>query len=95
MAEFRSTGSRAVILCGRRFQHDDCSSIGSRLREGREKFKMREVFYRHTLPVRVMHWINAIVLVIMFMSGLADFQRPSGALLGQIGHPTSITRSCR
>jgi thiosulfate reductase cytochrome b subunit len=32
-----------------------------------------EMFYRHTLPVRVMHWINAIVLAIMFMSGLQIF----------------------
>jgi thiosulfate reductase cytochrome b subunit len=72
MADFRSTGSRAVIRAAGAF-NTTIGSIGSRLREGREKFKMREVLYRHTLPVRVMHWINAGVLVIMFMSGLQIF----------------------
>jgi thiosulfate reductase cytochrome b subunit len=31
------------------------------------------VYYRHKLPVRVMHWINVIALSLMFMSGLAIF----------------------
>ena len=30
-------------------------------------------FYRHRLPVRVMHWINVICLTIMLMSGLTIF----------------------
>jgi thiosulfate reductase cytochrome b subunit len=30
-------------------------------------------FYRHTLPVRIMHWANAAVLAIMLMSGLQIF----------------------
>jgi cytochrome b subunit of formate dehydrogenase len=42
------------------------------------------LYYRHTLPVRVMHWINVIALTILFMSGLNIFQRVSGAALGQI-----------
>ncbi|MEP7181932.1 MAG: cytochrome b/b6 domain-containing protein [Betaproteobacteria bacterium] len=29
--------------------------------------------YRHTLPVRLMHWINVVALTIMFMSGLSIF----------------------
>jgi thiosulfate reductase cytochrome b subunit len=33
----------------------------------------REFFYRHTLPIRLMHWTNAIVLTIMLMSGLQIF----------------------
>lgn len=33
----------------------------------------REMFYRHTVPVRVMHWINAVCLAIMLMSGLQIF----------------------
>jgi thiosulfate reductase cytochrome b subunit len=33
----------------------------------------QEIFYRHTIPVRVLHWINAICLAIMFMSGLQIF----------------------
>ena len=47
--------------------------FGGYLRARREKQGMREMFYRHTLPVRIMHWINAGVLVIMFMSGLQIF----------------------
>ena len=31
------------------------------------------LYYRHTLPVRVMHWINVLALSILFMSGLAIF----------------------
>ena len=30
-------------------------------------------FYRHRLPVRVMHWTNAVCLVILLMSGLGIF----------------------
>jgi thiosulfate reductase cytochrome b subunit len=30
-------------------------------------------FYRHRLPVRIMHWTNAFVLLIMLMSGLQIF----------------------
>ena len=30
-------------------------------------------FYRHSLPVRAMHWFNAIVLLVMLMSGLQIF----------------------
>jgi thiosulfate reductase cytochrome b subunit len=40
--------------------------------------KIREVskgylYYRHSLPVRLMHWINAVLLVILVMSGLNIF----------------------
>ena len=30
-------------------------------------------FYRHRLPVRIMHWTNALVLAVMLMSGLQIF----------------------
>ena len=33
----------------------------------------RILFYRHKLPVRLMHWINAFCLAIMLMSGLSIF----------------------
>jgi thiosulfate reductase cytochrome b subunit len=32
-----------------------------------------QVIYRHRLPVRVMHWINVVCLVILLMSGLQIF----------------------
>jgi len=31
------------------------------------------LYYRHTLPVRVMHWINVVALTILMMSGLQIF----------------------
>ncbi|HVN34446.1 MAG TPA: cytochrome b/b6 domain-containing protein [Casimicrobiaceae bacterium] len=31
------------------------------------------LYYRHTLPVRIMHWINAVALTILLMSGLGIF----------------------
>src|ERR1700682_637768 len=31
------------------------------------------LYYRHALPVRLMHWINVIALVILLMSGLQIF----------------------
>ena len=31
------------------------------------------LYYRHTLPVRVMHWVNVIALTILLMSGLNIF----------------------
>lgn len=32
-----------------------------------------ELYYRHALPVRVMHWINVLCLAVLFMSGLNIF----------------------
>ncbi|HJV52514.1 MAG TPA: cytochrome b/b6 domain-containing protein [Noviherbaspirillum sp.] len=31
------------------------------------------LYYRHTLPVRIMHWINAIAFFLLLMSGLQIF----------------------
>src|SRR3569833_3297255 len=31
------------------------------------------VVYRHRLPVRIMHWVNVICLVVLLMSGLQIF----------------------
>jgi thiosulfate reductase cytochrome b subunit len=33
----------------------------------------RRLFYRHRLPVRIMHWINVISFFLMLMSGLGIF----------------------
>ena len=32
-----------------------------------------ELYYRHRLPVRIMHWVNVICLSVLFMSGLNIF----------------------
>src|ERR1700710_633725 len=31
------------------------------------------LFYRHTVPVRVLHWVNALCMLVMLMSGLQIF----------------------
>ena len=33
----------------------------------------REAIYRHTLPIRITHWVNALVLLVLIMSGLQIF----------------------
>ncbi|MGJ7916967.1 cytochrome b/b6 domain-containing protein [Massilia sp. LXY-6] len=33
----------------------------------------RQLFYRHRLPIRIMHWINVISFFLMLMSGLGIF----------------------
>jgi thiosulfate reductase cytochrome b subunit len=32
------------------------------------------LYYRHRLPVRIMHWINVVAITILFMSGLNIFE---------------------
>jgi thiosulfate reductase cytochrome b subunit len=32
-----------------------------------------ELYYRHRLPVRIMHWINVVCLAVLLMSGLSIF----------------------
>ena len=32
-----------------------------------------QLYYRHRLPVRIMHWINVVAFVVMLMSGLMIF----------------------
>ena len=32
-----------------------------------------ELYYRHRLPVRIMHWVNVVCLTVLFMSGLNIF----------------------
>jgi thiosulfate reductase cytochrome b subunit len=47
-------------------------------------------FYRHKLPVRLMHWINAFCLAIMLMSGLSIFNAHPMLYWGQasdFNHP--------
>ena len=47
-------------------------------------------FYRHRLPVRVMHWINVLCLTILLMSGLNIFNAHPALYWGQestFSHP--------
>ncbi|MDQ2929082.1 MAG: cytochrome b/b6 domain-containing protein [Pseudomonadota bacterium] len=43
-------------------------------------------FYRHRLPVRVMHWINVFCLTILLMSGLNIFNAHPALYWGQAGN---------
>jgi len=42
-----------------------------------------DLYYRHTLPVRVMHWINVVALTILLMSGLNIFNGHSALYWGK------------
>jgi thiosulfate reductase cytochrome b subunit len=42
----------------------------------------REVFYRHTGAVRITHWVNALVLLVLLMSGLQIFNAHPALYLG-------------
>jgi len=54
------------------------ASSGDRLRAlvglaPRGPKKASYLFYRHTLAVRALHWLNAIIMLVMLMSGLQIF----------------------
>jgi thiosulfate reductase cytochrome b subunit len=42
-----------------------------------------ELYYRHTLPVRVMHWVNVVALTVLLMSGLNIFDAHSALYWGK------------
>ena len=44
----------------------------------------QEVFYRHRLPVRVTHWINALCILFLLGSGLNIFNAHPRAVLGKL-----------
>ena len=44
--------------------------------------KQREVIYRHSGTVRITHWVNALVLLVLLMSGLQIFNAHPALYLG-------------
>src|SRR5271168_2321044 len=50
----------------------------------RERMAHQELFYRHTGTVRALHWVNALCLVVMLMSGLQIFNAHPALYWGQI-----------
>src|SRR5215470_7508916 len=46
----------------------------------------REVMYRHTVAVRLTHWINALILVLLLTSGLALFNYHPALYWGNYGY---------
>ena len=45
----------------------------------------RELFYRHRLPTRITHWINALCVAVLLMSGLQIFNAHPRLYWGQYG----------
>src|SRR5487761_2483780 len=43
----------------------------------------RDLYRRHALPVRVMHWVNVIALTLMLLSGLRIFNSHPALYWGQ------------
>lgn len=41
------------------------------------------VYYRHTLPIRIMHWVNVICFTVLLMSGLNIFNAHPALNLGK------------
>jgi thiosulfate reductase cytochrome b subunit len=46
----------------------------------------REVMYRHTVTVRLTHWINALIFVLLLISGLRIFNYHPALYWGSDGH---------
>lgn len=52
---------------------NETTSTATVMAEPRPSARARPLHYRHTLAVRIMHWINVIALAMMLMSGLNIF----------------------
>jgi thiosulfate reductase cytochrome b subunit len=48
--------------------------------------RQREVIYRHTFVVRLTHWINALILVLLLISGLSLFNYHPALYWGNYGY---------
>ena len=46
----------------------------------------REVMYRHTVAVRLTHWLNALILVLLLISGLRLFNYHPALYWGNYGY---------
>lgn len=46
------------------------------------------LYYRHRLPVRIMHWINVVAITILFMSGLNIFEAHPSLYWGDSSYST-------
>jgi thiosulfate reductase cytochrome b subunit len=54
--------------------------------EAREAPPRREVIYRHTIAVRLTHWINVLCLALLLMSGLRLFNYHPALYWGNYGY---------
>jgi thiosulfate reductase cytochrome b subunit len=60
-------------------------SLNLRLRRSFSKSATGEVFYRHRLPVRITHWVNAFCILFLLGSGLNIFNAHPRLYWGQYG----------
>src|ERR1700742_4356036 len=44
-----------------------------------------DLVYRHRLPTRIWHWVNAVTVIVMLMSGLMIFNAHPRLYWGQYG----------
>jgi Ni/Fe-hydrogenase b-type cytochrome subunit len=56
-----------------------------RLQPAKRATSQRRIAYRHRLPTRLWHWVNALTVVIMLMSGLMIFNAHPHLYWGQYG----------
>jgi thiosulfate reductase cytochrome b subunit len=55
----------------------------------------RDVVYRHTLPIRLTHWVNVLCLLILLMSGLQIFNAHTHLYFGNRSDPEHAVLSMR
>lgn len=61
---------------------EDAGGAGARPVPGR----VREVVYRHTVTVRVTHWVNVLCVTLLLMSGLRIFNSHPALYFGNSGY---------
>jgi thiosulfate reductase cytochrome b subunit len=60
-----------------------------------EAIAQSDVIYRHTLPVRVTHWVNVLCLLVLLMSGLQIFNAHSRLYFGNRSDPEHAVLAIR
>jgi Ni/Fe-hydrogenase b-type cytochrome subunit len=64
---------------------DDAAGIAEHVRANSPAPPPRELAYRHRLPTRLWHWINALTVFVMLMSGMMIFNAHPHLYWGRFG----------
>lgn len=64
---------------------DDAAVIAEPIEAEPPPFQPRHIVYRHRLPTRLWHWVNALTVFVMLMSGLMIFNAHPHLYWGQYG----------
>ncbi len=67
----------------RRISEKICGWPGKTFKRLSSAFSYGSPYYRHSLPVRIMHWMNAAFLATLLMSGLNIFNAHPALYLGK------------